>query len=211
MSSAYGSIPRPSASADLSGILPIPGLLRDQTRITIEKVEPGHTDDALIEQMRGLLNLEIREGKTYPQEQELDRHAFAVYFLSYDSFMAREVDTGTLVGCFYVKPNFPGRCSHICNGGFLTMPTHRNQGVGRVMARAFLRLAPALGYRASMFNLVFESNEASVRLWRSLGFRETGRVPKAGRLKVGENGQEQYVDAIQFFYDFDSVETRVDR
>lgn len=24
-----------------------------------------------------------------------------------------------VAGCFYVKPNFPGRCSHVCNGGFI--------------------------------------------------------------------------------------------
>ncbi|KAJ3330819.1 hypothetical protein HDU76_004787 [Blyttiomyces sp. JEL0837] len=66
------------------------------------------------------------------------------------------------------------------------------------MAEAFKVLAPVLGYKASMFNLVFESNVGSVQLWRSCGFQEIGRVPKAGRLK----GQEKLVDAIMFYYDF---------
>lgn len=30
---------------------------------------------------------------------------------------------------------------------------------------------------------VFNTNEASVRLWRGLGFKELAVVPKAGRLK----------------------------
>lgn len=30
---------------------------------------------------------------------------------------------------------------------------------------------------------VFRTNEASVRLWRGLGFKELAVVPKAGRLK----------------------------
>lgn len=53
-----------------------------------------------------------------------------------------------------VKPNFPGRCSHICNGGFITRLDSRDRGVGTVMGLSFLRLARDLGYRASYFNLV---------------------------------------------------------
>ena len=78
---------------------------------------------------------------------------------------------------FYVKPNFPGRCSHICNGGFVTARHARRQGVARLMGVQFQRIAKDLGYKASFFNLVFVSNVASVNLWRSLGFLETGRVP----------------------------------
>lgn len=73
------------------------------------------------------------------------------------------------------------------------------------MALAFLAIAPLLGYKASMFNLVFESNTPSVRLWRSLGFREIGKIPNAGYLrKKTESNQivEEYVDAIMFYYSF---------
>ncbi len=51
------------------------------------------------------------------------------------------------------------------------------------MGLAFIQIAPLLGYKASMFNLVFENNIHSVHLWRSLGFREIGRVPNVGYLK----------------------------
>lgn len=44
-----------------------------------------------------------------------------------------------------------------------------------------------------MFNLVYESNVASCRLWDSLGFKRIGRVPGGGRL-ISNPGQ--YVDAI---------------
>lgn len=57
-------------------------------------------------------------------------------------------------GAFYIKPNFPGRCSHVCNGGFITDPCRRRRGVARLMGHAFLRLAKDLGYKASYFNLV---------------------------------------------------------
>ena len=57
-------------------------------------------------------------------------------------------------GAFYIKPNFPGRCSHVCNGGFITEPRRRRRGVARLMGHAFLRFAKELGYKASYFNLV---------------------------------------------------------
>lgn len=49
-----------------------------------------------------------------------------------------------------------------------------------------------------MFNLVFVNNEASVRLWRSLGFEEIGRIKHAGRLA----NSAELVDAIMFFMSF---------
>ena len=83
------------------------------------------------------------------------------------------------------------------------------------MALAFIQIAPLLGYKASMFNLVFENNIASVRLWRSMGFQEIGRVPNAGYLikrkdanegisnSVGDDDEEEeFVDAIMFYYPF---------
>jgi hypothetical protein len=50
------------------------------------------------------------------------------------------------------------------------------------------------GYVYSVFNLVYESNIASCRLWDSLGFDRIGRVPGCGQLK----GHEKLVDAIQY-------------
>ncbi len=72
-------------------------------------------------------------------------------------------------GAFYIKPNFPGRCSHVCNGGFITDPRRRRRGVARLMGYAFLRLAKDLGYRASYFNLVnFEFQETSAATFTCL-------------------------------------------
>jgi len=78
------------------------------------------------------------------------------------------------------------------------------------MGLAFIQIAPLLGYKASMFNLVFENNIASVHLWRSLGFTEIGRVPNAGYLikkkeiteQTNTEVEEEFVDAIMFYYSF---------
>ena len=48
------------------------------------------------------------------------------------------------LGSFYVKPNYPGRSSHVCNGGFLVTEAARNKGVGRLMGEGYLEWAPKL-------------------------------------------------------------------
>ena len=68
------------------------------------------------------------------------------------------------MGCFYVKPNFPGRCGHVCNGGFIVRKEVRGNGIGQMMGRSFLPLARDLGYSASFFNLVFVSNRVRLEL-----------------------------------------------
>ena len=61
-----------------------------------------------------------------------------------------------IAGAYYIKPNYPGRCSHVCNSGFLVPNSARGKGMGNILAQSFLKFAPALGYRQSVFNLVFE-------------------------------------------------------
>jgi ribosomal protein S18 acetylase RimI-like enzyme len=92
-------------------------------------------------------------------------------------------------------------------------PVHRGLGIGSILGKAFLRIVPVIGYKASMFNLVFVSNVASIKLWRRLGFQEIGRIPNAGRLRGqgkdksegGSGENEGYVDAIQFYWDFETM------
>ena len=142
----------------------------------------------------------VEEGLTYPQETMDEKH-FENYYLSHDCFVMRDEKNENVLGSFYVKPNFPGRSSHICNAGFLVNPGHRKKGIGEVMFKKYLKIARDLGYEGSFFNLVYSSNEGSVKICRKLGFQEIGKVPKAGKMKgIG------YVDAIQFYYDLTTLE-----
>ncbi|KAJ3273651.1 hypothetical protein HDV01_004260 [Terramyces sp. JEL0728] len=188
MSSAYGKIKQQLSTID--HLFPVTDTLKTKDQVEIIQIQPQHID-----QLHALLNAIIREGKTYPFEEELDRDQFIQYFSP--GFVC--INGGRVLGAFYVKPNFPGRCSHICNGGFIVEPDTRGLGVAKVMCKAFLKIAPALGYKASMFNLVFENNIGSVKVWDSFGFKVIGRVPKAGRLE----GSDEYVDALQYYYEFE--------
>ncbi|KAJ3763559.1 hypothetical protein EV360DRAFT_33328 [Lentinula raphanica] len=107
-----------------------------------------------------------------------------------------------VIGCYYVKPNYPGRSSHICNAGFLVPPIRRKGGFGSILAKSYLHYAPKLGYRASVFNLVYVNNDASMRLWERLGFTKVGRIPQAGRLRRKDGKGEEYVDALVVYKSF---------
>ena len=50
-----------------------------------------------------------------------------------------------------------------------------------------------------MFNLVYETNVASTKIWDSLGFEKIGRVKKCGVLK---SFPDRKIDAIIYGNDF---------
>lgn len=175
--------------------LPVRKTLNNGMQVELDWMQPQEQ-----EKIRALFNTIVIEGNTYPQTQPLTVEEFNAYWLSRDAFVVRTVeereDVGrnTTVGAFFIKPNFPGRCSHICNAGFIVHPTMRGRGMGRLMGEAMLQLASNLGYSAVMFNLVFETNTASIRLWESLGFEAIGRIPKAAKLDDGT-----LVDALMMY------------
>lgn len=149
-------------------------------------------------------NMEIDRGDTYPLFDTLHIDTFQNYwFGSFAGVMllgeAPSIQTNRpwekeCLGTFYIKPNYPGRCSHICTAGFLVNAGIRGKGIGRTLAECYLDWAPKLGYSYSVFNLVFESNIAARRIWESLNFRRIGRIKGAGILK----GHEHAVDALTY-------------
>ncbi|TFL07141.1 hypothetical protein BDV98DRAFT_557331 [Pterulicium gracile] len=133
------------------------------------------------------------------------REATTVVHQSLESAKGTKDWRDAIVGFYYVKPNYPGRSSHICNGGFVVPTIHRGKGYASALAKSFLHYAPALGYKASVFNLVYTNNLASVRLWDNLGFTKVGRIPNAGRLKRKDGPGEEYVDAWVIYRSFEEA------
>jgi ribosomal protein S18 acetylase RimI-like enzyme len=174
---------------------PLDQVTKNDIKVELDYIHPQEQ-----EIVRELLNLVIIEGKTYPQKQPLSPAEFAAYWLSHDAFVVRAVEQSNMhqpqeiLGAFYLKPNFPGRCSHICNAGFIVQPQLRGQGIGQFMGEAMLAIAASLGYEAVMFNLVFETNIPSITLWQKLGFEIIGRIPQAAKLADG-----QVVEALMMY------------
>lgn len=201
MTSAYsGEIGNGTTSLErIKHLLPIQTKLKNGWSIEISPFQEKEWDEGM-----NLMNFIIREGKSWPFEEEFkDLDSYRRYFLSHDAFVVRrrsstsnenakdddekdkndqKVAPNGLLGCFYIKPNYPGRCSHICNGGFITAPNCRRLGIAKLMGKAFLKLSKEIGYKSSYFNLVFESNKQSVALWEGLGFVRVSILDNAAKL-----------------------------
>lgn len=196
MTSAYGT-----CEVDLSSTgqqyakqipyIPLNGEIQG-SQVTVDFVKTEED----VAKVRGLLNTAIEEGESWPFDIALSDRDFRSYFFTHTALVVRN-EEAEVIGTFYCKPNFPGRCSHICNGGFITDPMYRGRGVATLMAKVFLRVARDLGFSAVLFNLVFERNIASVRLWNKMGFRRMATIPRAGRLRGGTSDAHQYYFDLQ--------------
>ncbi|KAJ7686479.1 hypothetical protein B0H17DRAFT_1071701 [Mycena rosella] len=221
-----------AASASDASANPLPATFWDIPRSSGAHVTVHHLTVSTVKSLSGLIEYlgavmakEIEDGMTYPQET-MTPDAFEAYFFSGDVFLAiihpgaiggsegSETDLTIenarqeraweecIAGFYYVKPNYPGRSSHICNGGFVVPPNHRGSGYGSALAKSYVHYAPKLGYQASVFNLVYTNNSASVKLWEGLNFKKAGLIPKAGRLRRKDGNGEEYVDAWVFYKSF---------
>lgn len=195
MTSAYGSV---DSTPDADGskfvreldYIPTEEVIKDGLRITIDYIR----DESDVEAAKRLMNDVIEEGMSWPFDKPLSDIQFRNYFLSHSALVARSL-SGDVIGAFYCKPNFPGRCAHFCNGGFITDPRFRGRGIATAMGEVYLRVARDLGFEAVFFNLVFTSNVPSIRLWEKLGFQRMARLPGLGHLREGT------FDALQYYYD----------
>ena len=158
----------------------------------------------LLKALHSDFNYVLDEGRTYPMYNTMSFAEFLkswfVLFVailiegSYSSLSDPRLSDKPLewwehhlLGSFYVKSNYAGRCSHVCNGGFVVSHKRRGLGLGKILGLQYLKWAPKLGYIYSVFNLVFESNIASWKLWDSLGFERIGFIKNSAVLK-GESG-----------------------
>ncbi|WWD17202.1 hypothetical protein CI109_101640 [Kwoniella shandongensis] len=214
--SAYGAIAAPANAAPLPILdfqLPSPEL-----KLVTYPVHGSDAPEELIKYLYEVFKAELEGGRTYPQEGPLTYEAFVSYFFGSTTIVGivqpsdheiKEDLEGARAGrkweecvggCYYIKPNYPGRSSH--NAGFLVPPVVRGQKLGLNLGRSYLVYGPKLGYRGSVFNLVYKNNVASLAIWDQLGFTRVGIIPGAGRLKTGPNGTEEYVDAVVVFKSF---------
>lgn len=122
----------------------------------------------------------VASGEGYPHAPPLTREAYEATWVRPVTLVvgARAAAGGPLLGAYYLKPNFPGRAAHIANAGYVVAAAARGRGIGRALVEDSLWRAPAVGFDAVQFNLVFESNRARP-LYESLGWREIGRLPEA--------------------------------
>ncbi|KAF8908048.1 hypothetical protein CPB85DRAFT_1376475 [Mucidula mucida] len=175
--------------------------------------------ESLIEYLSSVFVIEVEKGLTYPQEGPYDQAAFEGYFFAADVFVAvldvlkeesapasdaiSEPSESSLALLDAARGRTWEECVmgyyYICNAGFVVPPAQRGRGFGSVLAKSYVYYAPKLAYQASVFNLVYVNNTASIKLWERLGFTKAGRIPRAGRMKRKDGDGEEYLDAWVFF------------
>ncbi|PSR81010.1 hypothetical protein BD289DRAFT_439714 [Coniella lustricola] len=213
-----GEAPYPGPASPLpANIKPRQVTLRD--RQTVATIVPFSSKDqvprSLLLYLSDQFAKEVEKGDTYPMMETMPADSFAAYWFQNfgaimllgsietpESVVEGKDWTKECLGSFYIKPNYPGRSSHVSNAGFLVTDASRNRGVGRLMGEAYLDYSPKLGYTYSVFNLVYETNVASCRIWDALGFKRIGRVPGCGNLKSYPG---RLVDAIIYGRDLTPV------
>jgi GNAT superfamily N-acetyltransferase len=114
----------------------------------------------------------------YPHAPPLTRQSYEQTFVEPVTIVVVARIGGRVAGAYYLKPNFPGRAAHIANAGYLVGAGFRSKGLGRLLVSDSIARAPAVGFDAIQFNLVFASNPARA-MYRELGWQEVGLVPAA--------------------------------
>lgn len=188
-------------------IEPIQTILNDgETPATLFGVtSPDQVPQGLVQKMYEEFNGEIERGDTYPQYVPYDIEGFKTYwFTSFVAILVRgHVSSleeagpdwsSNFLGTFYIKPNYQGRCAHVCNAGYVVNASIRGKRIGSTMGELFLKWGPRLNYTYVVYNLVFVTNVASIRIWERLGFERIGYIKGVARLR----GYAKPVDAIMF-------------
>jgi len=118
----------------------------------------------------------VASGDGFPQTAPLTPEVFHDTWIGPTTSVIGAFLDGELAGAYYLKPNFAPRAGHIANAGYIVDSGARGQGIGRRLVEHSIGQAHTDGYRAVMFNLVFESNPAR-SVYEELGWREIGRIP----------------------------------
>jgi len=121
----------------------------------------------------------VADGTTYffapdTSDEELLAYWLAPRERSFAALLDEEV-----AGCYVLRPNHPGRASHVANCSYAVAARHWGRGVGLAMAEHSLEEARRAGFRAMQFNFVVGSNARALALWKRLGFRIVGTLPQA--------------------------------
>jgi L-amino acid N-acyltransferase YncA len=132
----------------------------------------------------------VEDGDTYVFAPTTSDDELKAYWLSPAgrTFVA-ELE-GQTVGCYLLRTNYPGRGRHVANASYAVRRGFTRRGVGRAMGEHSLEMARSLGFQAMQFNLVVSTNDGAVTLWRTLGFRIVGNLPK-----VFDHAKRGLVDA----------------
>lgn len=134
----------------------------------------------------------VDSGAKFPYESNSIQEFHRQFFSSKSEVYVCRSLNKEVIGGFYIRSNFSGRCSHIANSAYMIKESHRGQGIGTLLINASLEIAKNLGFTAMQFNMVLSQNAIALKLYAKLGFKIAGTLPKAIRNPDGSY-QDGYV------------------
>jgi L-amino acid N-acyltransferase YncA len=121
----------------------------------------------------------VAPGDTYTIDPQISRNDALAYWMQREAHTYVAEQESAIVGTYILKANQKAGGAHVANAGYMVAASARGFGVGRAMAEHSLGEARRFGFRAMQFNFVVSTNESAVHLWRKLGFKIVGTLPKA--------------------------------
>ena len=139
-----------------------------------------------IKQAIDIWNDVVIDGIAFPQTELLNEETGLKFFNS-QSFtgVAFDENTGEIVGLYILHPNNVGRCGHISNASYAVKKDKRGLHIGELLVKDCLIQAKELGFKILQFNAVVATNISALKLYKKLGFKQLGIIPKGFLLKDG--------------------------
>jgi ribosomal protein S18 acetylase RimI-like enzyme len=129
-----------------------------------------------------MLQLVIAAGDSFAYDSSFTKEqARAGWMSAPGNHVFVAVVDSAVVGSYRFRANQVGRGSHVANASYMVDPNTRARGVGTALGEHSLAEAKRLGFLAMQFNLVVSTNERAVALWKKIGFKIIGTIPKAFR------------------------------
>lgn len=139
----------------------------------LEAFSPEH-EEALYAIFRDVVDT----GCQFPYESNTLEEFHNQFFGQQSRVYVCRSNSNSVVGGFYIKPNYSGISSHIANAAYMVGTDYRGQGIGTLLVKASLLIAKELGFQAMQFNMVLSQNKGAIKLYQKLGFSIVGTIPE---------------------------------
>jgi ribosomal protein S18 acetylase RimI-like enzyme len=128
----------------------------------------------------------VEEGKAFPQTNLLTYEEGEAFFAKQDyTGIAYDTESGAIVGLYILHPNNVGRCGHIANTSYAVDREVRGQHIGRLLVEDSIAQARDLGYGIIQLNAVVATNQAALKLYKDIGFKQLGTIERGFRMDDG--------------------------
>jgi L-amino acid N-acyltransferase YncA len=168
-----------------------PNTLPKISNVTSDEIEIRAAEDKDRPAITSVAQEVVESGTVFVFEDAAD---VVDYWYQPDAHIYVSVRGDEILGTYVVKPNQKGRGAHIANAGYMVRDAAMGLGIGTAMGKHSIELAKSLGFEAMQFNMVVATNAGAVHLWKKLGFRIVGDLPRVFR-----HPEHGYVDAFVMY------------